>query len=426
MNPVRQGFVFCLFFLIAFISQVSAQDDFSCLGNCGGQASGGCWCDAADINHFGCMNFGDCCPDICEACPEVCNDSCEGFCGTVAPAGCYCDEFCTQYGDCCEDWCGECQDLCDFSCLDRCGEIAPGGCSCESDCFEKGNCCDDICYQCAGIPQCTSCVNYCGGRNPGGCWCDPADENRIGCIAQGDCCPDICQACPEVCNYSCAGFCGGVAPAGCYCDEFCHDYGDCCPDICDSCFVNDCLQCNGIIFSAFPHPGTVDARQPSLITDSNQLLGIGSVGEPIRIDIGKLAVSTNCFSLCETNHVGFAPNAIAKVTDLGDGSYEILLQRPITPYAVTTISYGQENSISYISHPANVNADSASSAVDILDLINILNGTFKSPWGLFSSDIDHSNSNNPADILREIDLLNGAGEFTSYMQSSLPTNSNCP
>ena len=33
--------------------------------------------------------------------------SCEGFCGGQAN-GCYCDEACVQYGDCCEDVCEAC------------------------------------------------------------------------------------------------------------------------------------------------------------------------------------------------------------------------------------------------------------------------------------------------------------------------------
>lgn len=36
----------------------------SCNGNCGGSA-GACWCDES------CFGFGDCCPDVCDFCPEL-------------------------------------------------------------------------------------------------------------------------------------------------------------------------------------------------------------------------------------------------------------------------------------------------------------------------------------------------------------------
>ena len=43
----------------------SASD--SCVGHCGDKADSGCWCDD------GCSDLGDCCDDICIACPETQN-----------------------------------------------------------------------------------------------------------------------------------------------------------------------------------------------------------------------------------------------------------------------------------------------------------------------------------------------------------------
>jgi len=70
----------------------------SCVGNCGQQAPGGCWCDDQ------CVNFGDCCADkaaACDAPPDP--NSCVGNCGQQAPGGCWCDTQCSQFGDCCGD-----------------------------------------------------------------------------------------------------------------------------------------------------------------------------------------------------------------------------------------------------------------------------------------------------------------------------------
>ncbi len=35
--------------------------------------------------------------------------SCVGYCGGQAPGGCYCDDLCAQYGDCCTDYAAVCQ-----------------------------------------------------------------------------------------------------------------------------------------------------------------------------------------------------------------------------------------------------------------------------------------------------------------------------
>lgn len=39
----------------------------SCFGFCGESAPGGCWCDP------GCLEYDDCCDDICDFCPDVCS-----------------------------------------------------------------------------------------------------------------------------------------------------------------------------------------------------------------------------------------------------------------------------------------------------------------------------------------------------------------
>ena len=75
----------------------------------------------------------------------------------------------------------------------------------------------------------------------------------------------------------------------------------------------------------------------------------------------------------------------------------------------------------FISHPANVNGDGSATPVDILRLIDSLNGVFTPPWGIYSKDIDRSNAATPSDILREIDLLNGAGEFDPWNNVPLPS-----
>jgi hypothetical protein len=40
------------------------------------------------------------------------DDSCAGFCGESAPGGCWCDEGCLEYNDCCDDICDVCPEMC--------------------------------------------------------------------------------------------------------------------------------------------------------------------------------------------------------------------------------------------------------------------------------------------------------------------------
>lgn len=78
-----------------------ADGTASCVGQCGGQAPAGCWCDEQ------CAIFGDCCPDKAAACDQR-PGSCEGACGGQSPAGCWCDDQCATFGDCCNDKVQQC------------------------------------------------------------------------------------------------------------------------------------------------------------------------------------------------------------------------------------------------------------------------------------------------------------------------------
>ncbi|MGB2985315.1 MAG: hypothetical protein WBE26_05480 [Phycisphaerae bacterium] len=192
---------------------------------------------------------------------------------------------------------------------------------------------------------------------------------------------------------------------------------------------------NAQIATAQPPDGTVDARQPHENYSALPRQGIGSPGgqgsdrEPIVIVLDPpVTGAEGCFVLCETMvDPLLGDNSVASVIRLTDGSYEIVLDHAITTGAVTTIEYkGDGSFVEYTSHPANVNSDGFSSALDILAVIDILNGTVTSSWGIYSEDIDHSSVAAPADILRVIDLLNGADEFESWLGVTRPENTTCP
>lgn len=178
----------------------------------------------------------------------------------------------------------------------------------------------------------------------------------------------------------------------------------------------------GAVTFTNPLTGTVDARQPNPVNSLTPRQGISTVTvtAPMGADDG-------CWTMCETASSG-GPNSIQSVTDNGAGTYTITLARPITPGAVTRVAYtadgGAQSIGTFIFHPSNVNGDSAASPVDILRIIDCLNGInpgVNCPWGLYSQDIDQSGVLGPADILRVIDLLNGADVFDPWNGTTLPS-----
>ena len=187
-----------------------------------------------------------------------------------------------------------------------------------------------------------------------------------------------------------------------------------CPDGCPT----------GVMEFIDPPDGVVDARQPHPVDDPADLQGINTFTATGPEGATNLA----CWAACEVG--GTAP-AVASVTEGDPGEYTIVLDRPITTGAFTTLTYTDDDSLastgSFISHPANANGDTAAAPSDILALIDYLNGVGDLPWGLYSCDIDHTDACNAQDILRLIDLLNGAGEYDPWNNTPRPDNDgSCP
>jgi hypothetical protein len=192
-----------------------------------------------------------------------------------------------------------------------------------------------------------------------------------------------------------------------------------CPNLCGAGTCPD----NPVIFVDPPN-GVVDARQPYPPANPANRQGI----DTIRVQGVPGIDNITCWDRCETAQDG-ARNDIAEVIDNGNGTFDVKLERSITTGAVTTITYrgksGGTYKAKFTSHPANVDGDSASSPVDILGIIDVLNGVSPARWGNYSADVDHSGMAGPADILRVIDLLNGADEFDPWLGVSLPQCGAC-
>lgn len=238
---------------------------------CGGKSEGTCWCDEA------CVDFGDCCDDVNEACgigPEPQPQTCGGFLGTPCPEGLECvdapDDGCDPemggadcIGICVEEepppFCGGianlpcpeglvCVDDPNDSCDPEgggadCGGICvedPAECApvlCEMFCpfgFAEG---DDGCpiCSCAEQPEQSACTDV-GGICEVGLvtQCpDGFEPSALGCgptLIETTCCEPVNEPAPD----SCEGLCGTQAES-CWCDDLCSFYGDCCDDIAQWC-----------------------------------------------------------------------------------------------------------------------------------------------------------------------------------------------
>ncbi|MFH1532963.1 MAG: SMP-30/gluconolactonase/LRE family protein, partial [Pseudomonadota bacterium] len=235
-------------------------------------------CAGKDCGADGCGGTcGVCAKDeICAAGQCVTPDSCVGACGGQADAGCFCDPACQEYGDCCEDVCDQCPEICAVVECGECpeGEVCdPQGQCCTPDCEGK-TCGDDGCGgDCGDCPPEEICED--GACVPGGCngipWEGCCAAGALQFCDQGNLVQMSCAGDPDCGWNSGAGYydCGtegggdpdGVLPMDCmdYCVPDCADKecgSDGCDGSCgacadgDACIAAACVPdpCEGIDF----------------------------------------------------------------------------------------------------------------------------------------------------------------------------------
>jgi hypothetical protein len=239
--------------------------------------------------------------------------------------------------------------------------------------------------------------------------CCTATTGTAACTNES-CCELVCACDPFCCDTEWDAACSttGFEGIGCGAEMICAPLCGGCPDG---------------AFHFVPPDGVVDARQPFSPITGTPLLGIDEI-----VAIGPPGADPSCFSFCETEAHG-APNGIVDINEVA-GVYTIELVRPITPGAVTTLTYtnaaGADTTGEFISHPANANGDDMANGADVEDLAGALGGPGSLPFGNFSRDIDHSNAFTPLDLLAGINLLNGSAMFEVWNNTPLPTSNTCP
>ena len=203
--------------------------------------------------------------------------------------------------------------------------------------------------------------------------------------------------------------------------------GDCneswTPDACDIAYgISNDDNNNGIpdeceiaIVSSEPPDGAIDARQPSE-PDGTNPAGWDSIAITFDADVTNLTPAD--FSIA-VDPPGPAP-VIAELLADGD-TVTIMLSETVPLQAWTIVTHdpsGARVRIGYL--PADANNDRLSYTNDVSFMIDALNGVVDPAPPAYQTDIDRSGMVNANDILRTIDLLNGAGVYGEYLGATLP------
>ena len=170
------------------------------------------------------------------------------------------------------------------------------------------------------------------------------------------------------------------------------------------------------LMSTDPPDGIIDARTP-LAADGTTKVGINQV--TFFFDLATNCSAAQHFIVEQEGVAGAAPQVMSVQTVANNG-LQVNLDRPIEPKTWTTITHNPtQSSVRLGFLPGDVNGNRFSGPVDILELVDFLNGVglARSIW---STDLDRSGVAAPADILMLIDLLNGAGNLDSYLGVRLP------
>lgn len=341
------------------------------------------------------------CPDDCPGC---CSDSdCPGdecWYGVCNAGTCGADNtsFGTPCGDSGSSAC-DLPDTCDGfgTCVDR---VKPVGTTCrpasgECDFAETCNGSSSTCPVDVVRPNGTPC--------PNGMFCD-GDE---ACDSTGNC---LTGARP--CN---DGDGTGCPPTGTgveQCSE--GDLGA----VCTSC---PCPDGTSMRFTQPTSPMT-DAGQPHPIDDSGTAQGYSvfqATGPSSAADVA-------CWSLSETD-AGACGNFITGVVENppSSGNYEITLDHPLEPGAITTITYSWGDGSTagvFKALPGDVDSNGETNTADISALIGCLSTGACEVW---QCDIDRLGGCTGADLGRMIDLLNNAGQFNGW-NGATTVSTPCP
>jgi len=237
-------------------------------------------------------------------------------------------------------------------------------------------------------------------------FCDPYEG--------GTCVPWACHLAENNCAFP-------NTDAGCSndtcCESVCANDPWCCDVSWDlPCRLAACETCENIceeacITQTDPPGFLIDARQPHLPYHKS------TVQTPISVVVEGLPVPCeSCWEVCDTLS-GPGDVNLDWIEPLGGTKYRLYFDRRAPWPASTILDYKeQDNACGHFAAsvtiiPGDVNADQTVDLADVADYASFLAGEGPELAYPYSCDIDRSDACNPADLLRLIDLLNGAGDY---------------
>lgn len=192
--------------------------------------------------------------------------------------------------------------------------------------------------------------------------------------------------------------------------------------------AESCYECSGLslepssrFVSSVPPACSVDARTPHHV--ENEAIRYGWNSFDLQFNFLPAQIPDGMFSLVQLDSNQIAPQ-IASTSLISPNTVRVSLSSPIQAGAWTCLQdniSGAKACFGYL--PGDVNGDGITNPIDILAIINNLNGQIQPPYPSWQSDINRSGSSEPSDILGLIDVLNGAGALLPWNGSSL---SDCP
>lgn len=305
------------------------------------------------------------------------------------------------------------------------------GCS-DEVCCERVCICDPFCCEVEWVPECSAdgfqgfgcgaellcedTCTVCGNPTAGDCC---VANGSIGC-SDAVCCETVCAEDPFCCEVDWDENCAthGFGKSG-------NGAADLCPDLCG---VQVCPE--GPLTLVDPPDGIIDARQPHPPSNADLQQGIDTV--VVQAPAG--ADDARCWKICHTAGTG-ATSEVTGVVANGNGEFTLHLSRPLPPGARHRVTYaastGRVSVGVLVSHPGNVNGDAQADARDIETMIDCCLNKLCDPGATeaertFRCDIDRSGEITPADLLREIDVLNGADQFDNWLGTPFPEPADCP
>ena len=166
-----------------------------------------------------------------------------------------------------------------------------------------------------------------------------------------------------------------------------------------------------------PPNGAIDARQPHELNNRGVSFGWQEVRLSFSESIADLSIED---IVVEVIPDSVPPPFVETLIDEVDGVL-VVLDRPIPPGHWTCFSVAGtvgRTCLGYL--PGDANGDGLSASGDVLSLVDAINEVPGRLLPAYSADINRSGDVTGNDVVRLIDLLNGAGTFETWITRRLP------